>query len=58
MPKNKKDPRGGHGINAGRHKLGYETTVKRVPVGLIPAIDKLIKKFKEQFKKTKAIGNG
>lgn len=50
MPK-KKDPRGGHGINAGRHKLGYETTVKRVPVGLIPAIDKLIKKFKEQFKK-------
>jgi hypothetical protein len=49
MPK-KKDPRGGHGINAGRHKLGYETTVKRVPVGLIPAIDKMIKKFK-QFKK-------
>lgn len=47
----KKDPRGGHGINAGRHKLGYETTVKRVPVDLIPAIDKLIKKFKEQFKK-------
>ena len=51
MPKPKKNPRGGHGINAGRHKLGYETTVKRVPVELIPAIDKLIKKFKQQFKK-------
>ena len=47
----KKDPRGGHGINAGRHKLPYETTKKHVPVDLIPAIDKLIKKFKEQFKK-------
>jgi hypothetical protein len=45
----KKDPRGGNRINSGRHKLGYETTVKRVPVDLIPAIDKMIKKFKEQY---------
>ena len=51
MPKPKKDPRGGNRINSGRYKLGYETTVKRVPVDLIPAIDKVIKKFKEQFKK-------
>lgn len=50
MPK-KKDPRGGNRINSGRYKLGYETTVKRVPVDLIPAIDKLIIKFKKQFKK-------
>ena len=40
MPKPKKDPRGGNRINSGRYKLGYETAVKRVPVELIPAIDK------------------
>ena len=43
--KNTRNPRG-----AGRKPLPYEIKMKRIPVELIPEVDRLIKEYKAKFK--------
>ncbi len=42
---NTRNPRG-----AGRKPLSYEVKMKRVPIDLIPEIDRLIREYKAKFK--------